>query len=171
MFTISYGTIREAGQIADLSRKTFFETFSHDNSPEDMNKFMNEQFTREMLVQEVGAPGNIFLLARDGEEIIGYARLRENNIPPALRAGRAIEIARLYASGLHIGKGVGSALMKKCIQLASERNYPILWLGVWEHNHRAIAFYIRWGFKKFSEQDFILGNDIQKDWLMKRSVS
>ena len=69
-----------------------------------------------------------------------------------------------------IGKGVGSALMNKCIDIAREKDYHTVWLGVWEHNHRAIEFYTRWGFEKFAEHDFILGNDVQKDWLMKKDI-
>jgi GNAT superfamily N-acetyltransferase len=85
-------------------------------------------------------------------------------------ADRAVEIARIYAVKNSIGKGVGSALMNKCIEISRKRNYPLVWLGVWEHNHHAIDFYARWGFEKFAEHDFILGNDVQKDWLMKKQI-
>jgi len=61
-------------------------------------------------------------------------------------------------------------MMRKCIDIALEKNYHTIWLGVWEHNQRAIDFYKRWGFKKFDEHDFILGNDVQKDWLMKKLI-
>jgi ribosomal protein S18 acetylase RimI-like enzyme len=118
----------------------------------------------------VGQDRNIFLLAYDGKEPVGYVRLRENNIPPSLGTDRAIEIARIYALQSSIGKGVGSALMQECIDIAREKQHHTLWLGVWEHNQRAIAFYTKWGFKKFSEHDFILGNDVQKDWLMKKNI-
>jgi ribosomal protein S18 acetylase RimI-like enzyme len=69
-----------------------------------------------------------------------------------------------------IGKGIGSALLQNCIDMAKEINREIIWLGVWEHNYRAIYFYTKWGFEKFAEHDFVLGNDVQTDWLMKRSL-
>jgi ribosomal protein S18 acetylase RimI-like enzyme len=81
-----------------------------------------------------------------------------------------LEIARLYAVSPMIGKGVGSLLMQKSIDTAKERNKEAVWLGVWENNHRAISFYTRWGFEKFGEQDFLLGDDVQNDWLMMRKV-
>ena len=170
MITIRYATTNDAELIAHMSRQTFYDSFADQNTKEDMDKFMNEKFTKEALMNEVGAERNIFLLAFEADEPVGYVRMRENNNPPALGNEQAIEIARIYAVQSAIGKGVGSALMQKCIDTAIERNIGTVWLGVWEHNKRAIDFYIRWGFEKFAEHDFILGNDVQKDWLMKKTV-
>ena len=171
MITIRYATTNDAELIAHMSRQTFYDSFADQNTKEDMDKFMNEKFTKEALMNEVGAERNIFLLAFEADEPVGYARMRENNNPPALGNEQAIEIARIYAVQSSIGKGVGSALMQKCIDTATQRNFGTVWLGVWEHNKRAIDFYTRWGFQKFAEHDFILGNDVQKDWLMKKTVA
>ena len=170
MITMRIAAAEDAELLADLSRKTFYDSFAEFNTKENMDKFLEEQFTKDALMKEVSAPNNIFLLAYSENIPVGYARLRENNIPPSLKTDRAIEIARIYAVKESIGKGVGTALMRKCIDVALLKDYNILWLGVWEHNQRAIDFYIRWGFEKFAEQDFILGNDVQKDWLMKKVI-
>ena len=82
-----------------------------------------------------------------------------------------LEIARLYVIEDFIGKKVGGALMKDSISIAKEKGKEAIWLGVWEKNQRAIEFYNRWGFEKFSECDFLLGDDLQKDWLMKKGLS
>lgn len=170
MISIRFATSQDAELIADMSRQTFYETFASQNTAEDMNKFLNEQFTREALIKEVNTKDNIFLLAYDQEEPVGYARLRENNSPPSLGTTNAIELARIYATSSSIGKGVGKALMEKCIGLAEESKKDFIWLGVWEKNQRAIDFYTKWGFEKFADHDFVLGNDVQKDWLMKRKI-
>ena len=170
MITIRMATKEDGELIADMSRQTFYDTFAPYNSKQDMDKFMNEQFTRDMLIQEVGAPGNIFLLAYEGENPVGYARVRENNNPPSLGSSNAIEIARIYAVSSSIGKGIGKLLMQRCIDIAKEKETEFVWLGVWEKNQRAIDFYIKWGFEKFADHDFILGNDAQKDWLMKKKL-
>lgn len=169
-------TIRTAGTadaaiIADLSRKTFYETFAADNSPENMDKFMNETFTREKLMEEVGAAGNYFILALEGDKPLGYVRMRDGKQLPELEGKKAIEIARIYADKAAIGKGIGSALMKKSLELAAGLDREIVWLGVWEHNHRAIGFYKKWGFERFATHVFNLGNDSQTDWLMMRTVN
>ena len=163
-------TKADAELIATLSRQTFYDAFAGDNTKEDMDKFMNETFTREKLMDEVGVAGNTFLLAFDGDEAVGYARLRETTNPLLLKGGEALEIARIYALQKSIGKGVGKALMEQCIDLARQKKAPVIWLGVWEKNAKAIAFYTKWGFEKFSEQVFMLGNDPQTDWLMKKML-
>jgi ribosomal protein S18 acetylase RimI-like enzyme len=84
--------------------------------------------------------------------------------------GPAIEIVRLYAEQSAIGKGVGSALMRSVVDLGREKGKKWIWLGVWEHNHRAIAFYTKWGFEKFGDHPFILGSDTQTDWWMRKPL-
>ena len=140
------------------------------NTPENMDKFMNEQFTRENLIKEVGAEHNIFLVAELEGETVGYARLREVPNPAELDDLAAIELARIYSVQSRIGKGVGSALLERCIEVAAGQKKQVIWLGVWEKNQHAISFYERWGFEKFSEHEFILGDDVQTDWLMKKVI-
>lgn len=166
--SIKEATTGDAGLIADLSRQTFYDSFAADNTPENIDKFMNEQFTREKLMEEVGAPGNTFLLAYVGDEVVAYTRLRETASPLLMENGPAIEIARIYAKQNSIGKGVGSALMQQCMEIARQKNARVIWLGVWEKNYKAIAFYTKWGFEKFGDHVFMLGNDAQTDWLMKK---
>lgn len=167
---IRTATVQDAALIADMSRQTFYETFASQNTPENMDKFMNEQFSREKLMAEVGAPDNIFLLAIDGADAVGYVRLLNNSNPDELPGKDSIEVVRIYALASSIGKGVGKALMMKCIDIAQGLNKDIIWLGVWEHNQRAIEFYSRLGFEKFSTHVFQLGNDPQTDWLMKKEL-
>ena len=167
---IREATTDDAEMIAELSRQTFYETFAADNRKEDMEKFMNEQFTTSTLIEEVGAPGNIFLLAYVNEEVAGYARLREK-ADNMFHYKPTLEIARIYAASSMIGKGVGKRLMGSAIAYARMLQKEIIWLGVWEKNQRAIEFYQKFGFEKFGEHDFVLGDDIQKDWLMKKEIT
>lgn len=170
MVSIKICSAEDAPIIADLSRQTFYETFAPVNTKENMDKFMNEQFTREKLVAEVSEPGNIFLLAYDDDTPAGYAKLKEGEKLAELDNRPSIELVRIYAASSAIGKGVGSALMKECMAIAARLGKEILWLGVWENNQRAIDFYTRWGFEKFSTHIFLLGDDEQTDWLMKKEL-
>lgn len=156
--------------IANLSQQTFYDTFAASNRKEDMDKFLGEQFTLGKLMLEVGAKENTFLLAYEGDEVAGYVKLREAWAPRSLGSSNAIEIARLYAVRSYIGKGVGRQLMQASLDLAREKGREVVWLGVWEKNERAINFYRQWGFEKFDVTDFLLGDDVQLDWLMKRPV-
>jgi diamine N-acetyltransferase len=170
MITIRFATITDAELIADMSRQTFYETFAVSNTKENMDMFMNDTFNKESLMKEVGTPDSIFFLAYDGDEPVGYVRMHQSANPPELVNANAIEIARIYATTNVIGKGVGKTLMQQCIAIAMEKKKDTIWLGVWEHNQRAIDFYSKWGFEKFSTHVFMLGTDTQTDWLMKKSL-
>lgn len=169
-FLIRIATVEDKAVIAKLSRITFLETFAPCNRQENMDLFMQEQFYPELLESEVGAPGHQFLLALKGREPVGYAFLREGKYPGDTENRSAIEIARIYTIQALTGRGVGAALMKRCLQIARENQKETVWLGVWEHNHRAIAFYRKWGFHKFGTHFFRLGNERQTDWLMKKEL-
>ena len=168
--TMRLATIADAETIAEFSRRTFYETFAPHNTTDDMELFMNEQFTRQLLIEEVGVPSNIFFLAYAGAELAGYIKLRDGINPKELNGFGALEIARIYAAIEMIGKGVGNVLMQQAINIAQEKNKEFVWLAVWKKNNRAIDFYTRWGFKKFGQQVFLLGRDVQKDWLMKKAL-
>ncbi|HEX8316357.1 MAG TPA: GNAT family N-acetyltransferase [Flavisolibacter sp.] len=168
---IRTATKDDAVLIADISRQTFYDTFAADNTKEDMDKFLEMQFTRGKLMLEVGFRENTFLLAYVDDEVAGYVKLRDGKLPVELKGSGALEIARLYVLKEFIGKGVGAALMQASVNIAKEKKKQAVWLGVWEKNRKAIDFYHRWGFEKFSECDFLLGDDLQRDWLMKKELS
>lgn len=159
----------DASLIAAISRETFYDTFAVYNTKADMDKFMAEQFSSELLMQQVIEPGNIFYIAFENNNPAGYVFLKDGS-DAATGAVHPVEISRLYARASFIGKGVGRALMQAAIQHASTHHNDVIWLGVWEKNQRAIDFYTAFGFSKFAEHDFILGDDVQRDWLMKRSM-
>ncbi|HEV2353676.1 MAG TPA: GNAT family N-acetyltransferase [Puia sp.] len=168
---ISTAGKEEAGVIADMSIRTFANTFAPYNTAENMEYFLRTQFTREILMEQVGAPRNEFLLAWLDDRLAGYARLYDNpELPRELSGTRAIEVSRFYAEEFAIGKGVGKALMDACFELSRKREMEWIWLGVWENNHRAIAFYEKMGFQIFSRHIFLLGRDVQHDWEMKRKL-
>jgi GNAT superfamily N-acetyltransferase len=167
---IRQAVAEDAALIADMSRRTFYDAFAAQNTPEDIAQYMDTQFSRESLMAEVGMPDNIFLLAYLGGQPVGYARLLAHEAPPGVGEGPAIEIVRIYAEQSAIGKGVGKSLMQYALDLAREIGKNWIWLGVWEHNHRAIDFYTKWGFEKFGDHPFILGSDTQTDWWMKKKL-
>ncbi len=169
--TLRHATKDDAGLIADISRQTFYDTFAPDNTEADMKKFLDEQFTKGRLMLEVGAQENEFLLAYADDEVAGYLKLRDAKVPAELKGIPSLEVARIYVLNEFLGKGIGALLMNASINIAVEKAKEFLWLGVWEKNERAIDFYTRYGFKKFSEVDFLLGNDKQRDWLMKKSLN
>jgi len=159
----------EADLLADISRSTFSETFAPANTREDMAIFMEQQFTSEQLKAEMGKPGYLHLLASYNGAPAGYLFLKQHS-HQLLQETLALEISRIYCLQAFQGKGVGKAMMDYALQYAKENGLPTVWLGVWKENAKALAFYTSFGFRIFGETDFILGNDLQKDWLMSRDI-
>ena len=168
--------IRKAGLddatlIQKFGIKTFRDSFKALNTPENMKLYLEKSFSLEKIHEELSDPDTEFLLAFTDQHIAGYAKVISNKNNNSLKEKPGLELERIYVAQQYIGHQVGKVLLEKCFQVAKEKKTKVVWLGVWEHNPRAIAFYRKWGFEKFGEHVFMLGNDEQKDWLMKKTLS
>jgi ribosomal protein S18 acetylase RimI-like enzyme len=156
--------------LAELGEETFREAFGSQNTPEDVTLYAAKTFAPNIQAAELADPKGFFLIAEIEDEAAGYVRLREAAPATRTRSSRPIEIVRLYARTRWIGRGVGPALMEAALREARARGHDSIWLGVWERNARAIAFYRKWGFVEIGTQPFQLGNDLQNDLVMMRAV-
>ena len=167
---IKIATVADAQLISDLSKQTFYEAFYADNTKENMDLFLANNFNLEETVEELENGLNTFYIVYYNEEVYGYATLKEGKTVEHLPETKAIQLARIYLHNKHIGKGAGKLLMQQCIAEATLRGNKIIWLTVWERNPRAIEFYTSFGFTKFGEEKFVLGNDVQNDWMMMKEL-
>lgn len=168
--TIRRATVEDAAALTALAARTFADTFAAVNDPEDMRAYMDEAFTVARQAEEIVDPRSTVLLAEIGGELAGYARLVDGETPGSVTGERPVELARLYADGRYHGKGLGAALLEACFDEARRGGYRTIWLGVWERNWRALAFYRKWGFVECGSHVFVLGSDPQTDLLMSRPL-
>ncbi|MCX6206253.1 MAG: GNAT family N-acetyltransferase [Bacteroidetes bacterium] len=161
--------IKDAELIAIVSRETFYDTYAAENTAANMAKFLMLQFSKAMLMAEVGAKGNHFFLAYMDGKLAGYLKLKEATHPELIDS-TAIEISRIYVCKPFIGKSVGNALMQTAIDFANANKKEWIWLIAWKENKRALEFYQKKGFEIFSESVFKLGDDQQNDWVLKKSI-
>jgi ribosomal protein S18 acetylase RimI-like enzyme len=169
--TVRRGKADDAGLLAELGARTFSDTFAADNTPEDMASYLASAFNPEQQAAELADPHCFFQIAETKGVAVGYAMLRSGNVLDKITGDKPIELVRLYVSRESLGSGVGAALMQACILESSHQGYRTLWLGVWEHNDRAQAFYRKWNFHEVGTHVFQLGDDPQTDFLMQRSIS
>ena len=167
---IRRGEIHDAALLAELGARTFSETFAVDNTPENMAAYSAAAFSPAQIAADLVDPRCIFQIAETDGVAVGYALLRSGTVPEQVTSERPIELVRLYVSRDSLGSGVGAALMHACIDQGKRRGHQTLWLGVWEHNHRAQAFYRKWNFREVGTHLFQLGDDPQTDLLMELSV-
>jgi diamine N-acetyltransferase len=169
-FATRVATLADVDTLVKISIKTFRDTFAEANTKEDMKIYLAKAFSRDQLLKEINDPAVRFILALDGETVVGYAKIKVEENGSELIAEPNIEIERIYTLKDYLGKKVGKLLMQTCLDIAAERGCKVVWLGVWEYNPRAIAFYEKWGFEKFGSHPFLLGNDLQTDLLMKKKL-
>jgi len=168
--------VSDAGALSQLAASTFVETFGRENTVEDMARYVAEAFTTEQQAAEIADPGGVVLVAEhfsdSGDaELLGYAHLVSGDVPASVRGTAPIELKRLYVARAWHGRGVAQLLMHAAIEAARARGAQTLWLGVWERNPRAVAFYAKHGFVRVGEHTFVLGGDAQTDWLFARPVA
>ncbi|HLV35670.1 MAG TPA: GNAT family N-acetyltransferase [Spirillospora sp.] len=167
---IRYGTQADAALLAELGAQTFRETFANNNTPENMAAYLAEAFGPDIQLAELVDPANRFLIAESAGVPIGYAKLRSGEVPAEVGDAQAVELQRIYVLNGWLGRGVGEQLMRACLREAETNGHTTIWLGVWEHNPRAIAFYRKWGFEQVGVHVFQLGDDPQTDLILRRRI-
>jgi len=124
----------------------------------------------EVLTAELAETSVAYFVAETEGQLVGYAKLKRNSREEGITGASPIELCRLYNLQEFIGKGIGKALMLKCLEFAKDKAHDTIWLGVWENNNLAINFYRKFGFEKCGEHIFPVGDDPQTDWLMQRNL-
>ena len=167
--------IRKA-KISDLSDlkkvavATFSETYKAKNTPENFKQYIYRAFNEKQLLSEIQNLKSHFYLVMNDDQIIGYLKLNE----PAVQTDRylegTLEIERIYVTKSFHGQGIGRLLIEKSVDVAKMLGLKILWLGVWEENPDAIAFYEKMGFVEVGTHIFRVGDDDQLDYVLEKSV-
>jgi len=175
--SIRPATIDDATRLSLFAAAAFRDAFERDNTPEDMARYVAEAFTPERQAAEIADRDGVVLLAESvaasGEgapELLGYAHLVSGHAPASVIGQSPIELSRFYVSRALHGQGVAQMLMDATLDVARARCATVVWLGFWERNARAVAFYRKYGFERVGEQVFMLGTDRQNDWVLARAL-
>ncbi|HEV7923060.1 MAG TPA: GNAT family N-acetyltransferase [Thermoanaerobaculia bacterium] len=166
MFSIRRAGPADAAPLAELAARTFAEAFAAGNTAEDLAAFLaatygEAQQRREILDQDV-----ITLLVEEGGTLIAFAQLRRGEAPQCVEGPDPVELARFYVDRPWHGRGVAQQLMEAARAAAQNLGARTFWLGVWERNPRAIAFYEKCGFRDVGSHLFLVGSDLQTDRVM-----
>lgn len=168
--TILRANSDDAKLLAELGARTFSETFAKDNTSADLAAYLASSFNLAQQTAELADPASTFLIADFRGVAAGYAMLRAGKPAASIEGAKPVELVRLYVTREWLGRGVGAALMRACLDEAQQAGYETMWLGVWERNGRAQTFYRKWNFRAVGEHAFQLGSDPQRDILMERAI-
>lgn len=157
-------------QLQQIGRQTFYETFQEHNAEEHMNAYLAEAFTEEKLLRELHHPNSEFFIAEIDGAVAAYLKINEGAAQTEQMEDSDLEIERIYILQEFQKLGLGKLLYQKAVERAQALHKKRIWLGVWEKNENALAFYEKIGFTRIGEHSFFMGEDEQVDFIFVKSI-
>jgi ribosomal protein S18 acetylase RimI-like enzyme len=167
---IRLATVDDVPLLCHLGAATFRETYRPISDPREVDEYTDEHFTATKVGAWFHKPCARTLLAVAGGEAVGYAHLRHAKVPACVADRKAIELSRLYLLGTAQGAGLGRALLAAALAQAAELEARTVWLGAYDRNVRALAFYGRHGFERVGTHEFEFGGIVHADPVFTRPV-
>lgn len=155
--------------LQEISIETFNDTFKEQNSPENMQAYLERAFNLEQLKNELSNMYSEFFLLYYNDELAGYLKVNSNDAQSEKMGDESLEIERIYVKNKFQKHGIGKYLLNKAIEIAMKRNKKKIWLGVWEKNENAIAFYKKMEFVHTDSHSFYMGDEEQIDYIMTKT--
>ncbi len=172
--TVTYRAPRaeEADALALLARETFDEAFGHLYRRDDLAAFYAEWKTPDAFSRWIANPRIGICVAYDGGGAIGYAMTGEDimlDYDPGERT--ALELKQLYIRAGYHGMGVAQTLMRWVEEQASRISADEIILSVYSENHRGLAFYAKHGFTKYADTTFLVGQQVDPEYLYRKTLA
>lgn len=168
--TIRRAVPSDAPVVAELAMRTFVDAYSADSDPHDLALHAARAYGVPQQSAEIAHPGITILLAEVGGRPVAYTLLRRGQPPACVADADAVEIARFYVDQAWHGRGIAQRLMHAALDEARGMGARAVWLMVYEHNHRALAFYARAGFREAGRHGFLFGNTLELDRVLVRPL-
>ncbi|NRO50873.1 GNAT family N-acetyltransferase [Lactobacillus helveticus] len=169
-YTIKSITTKDVKELQKVSRETFKDTFDEYTAPDDMKRFLKEDYETSKLIKEIENPDSHFFFLMVGDEVAGYLKINVGDAQTEHLKENALEVERIYLLPSFQHKGLGNVLLDYAEDTARKEGYDYMWLGVYEKNINAQHFYKRHSFEKVSEHTFQVGTDRQTDWLLLKNL-
>ncbi len=165
--------IRKAGDsdarlISVLAATTFYEAYFEQDTPHDLAAYIGESFDLDVIKTQLSDRDSTFLIVFLDQKAVGYAKLIAGSRDPSIASKRTIELKRIYILERVWRKGVGEKLLERCVEIARQLGNDSIWLGVWERNERAWAFYKKQGFVKTGTLEFPYGDSVGINYVMEK---
>lgn len=164
-------TLADVSTLCRLGATTFRETYRTISDPREVNEYADAHFTPAKVEAWFARPGARTLIASVGDAALGYAHVRSVKVPACVSDRQAVELSRLYLLAAAQGTGVGAALMDAALAAILELGGETVWLGAYDRNVKALAFYARRGFVPVGTHEFEFGGQIYADPVLTRRVT
>lgn len=163
-------TVKDLQTLQEISIETFNDTFKDQNSSENMIGYLEKAFHLKQLESEVSNTSSQFFFVYVNNEVAGYLKVNTDDAQSEEMGDQSLEIERIYIKKDFQKYGLGKCLLNKAQEIAIECNKKNIWLGVWEKNDNAIAFYKKMGFVQTGTHAFYMGDEEQTDFIMTKTL-
>jgi diamine N-acetyltransferase len=163
-------TLEDLHQLQEVSYETFNETFKNQNTPENMDAYLEKAFNLKQLEEELSNLSSQFFFVYFKNDLAGYLKVNINDAQSEEMGDDYLEIERIYIKNHFHKLGLGKYLLNMAMEIAMESNKKKIWLGVWERNENAIAFYKKMGFVQTGAHYFYMGDEEQMDIIMTKTI-
>ncbi|HPH67797.1 MAG TPA: GNAT family N-acetyltransferase [Kofleriaceae bacterium] len=164
----------EAATLAALGRATFVSTFGHLYSPENLATFLATAYSEDVVGAELANPQLLWSVAVDSEapaQPIGFCKLSLTTaLPCNFGTRRVIEFKQLYLLAPYHGRGIADDFMRWALKQAESRGFDDMILCVFSENLRAQRFYQRYGFVKYMDYHFMVGDQCDHEFLFHKPL-
>jgi GNAT superfamily N-acetyltransferase len=162
-------TTADAALVSRLFEQSFVETFGHLYRKEDLDAFLSG-LDPDGFYDELADPAYRFMLAFEDRTAAGFCKLGPLELPVNPR-GPALELRQLYLLKRWHGRGIAQVLMDWALGEARAQGAQTLYLTVYTDNHRARAFYRRYGFSFVAPYAFMVGSQADEDEIWKLELA
>jgi ribosomal protein S18 acetylase RimI-like enzyme len=158
--SIRCAAAEDARLVASLATVTFYEAYFEQDDPHGMADYLAESFPVAKIAAELADPSCHFFIVYRRGRAVGYAKMRDIEPHESVTSANPIELQRIYTVERVWGTDVGEALLRHCLEFARGLGKDAVWLGVWEENPRAMAFYEKHGFERVGTLEFPYGDTV-----------
>ena len=183
-------TSEDAEALSTLASTCFRQTFGHLYTPDDLDRFIHEAYSPEVLRAELTDPKRptwlLFLEESEADvtapectdartasegKLIGYVTVCPAHLPhPEVKEGDG-EVQRLYLLQEYQGGGRGSRMLEHALNWLEADGPRTLWIGAWSENYGAQRLYGRYGFTKVGEYSFMVGDHADREFILRREAA
>lgn len=157
-------------KLQEISIETFNDTFKDQNSPDNMRAYLERAFNATQLEDELSNSCSDIFFVYYNDELAGYLKVNRDGAQSEKMSDDSLEIERIYVRKKFQKHGLGKYLLNKAMESALKHKKKQIWLGVWEKNDNAIAFYKKMGFVQIGTHSFYMGAEEQIDYIMIKTL-
>lgn len=169
-------TAGDTDALAELGRDSFNDAFAHLYASENLNMFLEKIYAPASIEAEIANPDRLYRVAVMDGELVGYCKLSlqtsfTTEIGTSLAGRKIMDLSQLYIRSDVTGQNIGDALTQWALKEARVRQYDDILLSVYAENYRAHRFYARYGFTKYADTYFMVGNHRDEEFLYRLQLT